>query len=91
MDVQEKVSVFCENIRQLRRKFMLSTKSMAMLLDIEEEDVLALESGHLTDHVTVETLFRTIDVFSIPVDELFSMPPVHEGPAVSSGNAPFLP
>ena len=91
MSYQKNVQAFCSNACSLREKYQLSYKSMAMLLDIEEEDVLALESGHLTDHITVDTLFRTMDVFSIPVDELFSMPPVCEGPAVSSGNAPSLP
>ena len=58
MSIQEEISVFCRNIKQIRKKYSLSEKSMAMLMGICEEDLLEIESGRLPDGVTVQTLFR---------------------------------
>lgn len=71
MDTSKELHNFCANVFYLRKKYHLSEESMAMLIDISEEDLRLVESGDLPDSVTVDTLFRLYKVFDIPTDAFF--------------------
>lgn len=72
MDISKEISAFCQNVQYIRKKYFLSVKSLAMLLDICEDDLLQIESGHLPKHITVQTLFRLHNIFDIPADAFFA-------------------
>ncbi len=74
MDISKEISAFCYNVQYIRKKYFLSVKSLAMLLDICEEDLLQIESGLIPQHITVQILYRLHNIFDMSIDDFFTEP-----------------
>ena len=63
---------FSANIRYLRKKYHLSQRSLAALLEIGVGSLRRLEHGEFSQRVTVHTLHRTCLVFGVSADVVLS-------------------
>ena len=63
---------FCANVRYLRKKYYLSQRSLAALLEISVDSLRKLEQEELTRSVTVYTIQRICLIFGVSTDNLFS-------------------
>ncbi len=63
--------IFCDNLKQLRKKEKLAISEMAKRLNISTKSFATLESGILPPHISISILFTIEKEFGIaPMDML---------------------
>ena len=71
MTVTNKISVFCENLRRLRKEANLTKKEMARKLGISVYLLSQIEKGKVSNRITVNLILRVYSEFKILPSELF--------------------
>lgn len=66
------LSVFCQNLTQLRSSIQISRAEMAALLGINEAQLASIEGGTLPPEITVDILYRIYILFGICSNQIFS-------------------
>lgn len=72
METQIHISDFCANVRALRLKHKLTIPEMARLLELRPELLTLLETGTLTDEITIQILYCIHDHFGFTANQMFS-------------------
>lgn len=65
------LKTFCANIRTLRLNHHLTIQEMAALLELSDEQLALLESGVLTDEITIDVLYHIHNQFGITPNQIF--------------------
>lgn len=63
---KQELQIFSQNIVWLRKRYCLSKKAMARLLQISVRSLTRIEQGNFPPRVTVEIFFHVEDHFGIP-------------------------
>lgn len=70
MDKSELLRGFCERVRALRGRYLLSVEQLALLIDLEPKFLHQMEMGVLPREVDAHHLFRLSEVFGMSPEEL---------------------
>jgi len=62
---------FCRNVRTLRKKYGLTQKQMAEIMNTSVYSVRLLEQGKLPLHLPYTVLYGLADYFKLPADIFF--------------------
>lgn len=66
------LSVFCQNLTQLRSSIPVSRAEMAGLLEISEVQLASIEDGTVPPEITADILYRIYTLFGIRPNLIFS-------------------
>ena len=72
MSEQTEISIFCENVKRLRKREKMSKKEMAQIMHIGVRSLTTLENGKIPVRMRCEVLLRLKCHFEITVEDLFT-------------------
>ncbi len=71
MITDKEISIFCNNVKLLRKQHHLSRQEMAEICAISVEDIIEIERGYLPLTITVDIAIRLFQHFDISPEKLF--------------------
>lgn len=70
MIIEMSDDIFVENIVALRKKYHMSRKTLALLINIPESLLKRIEEGTLAPALPLESLYRIPRIFNIETNDL---------------------
>ena len=72
MSEQTEISIFCENVKRLRKREKMSKKEMARIMHIGVRSITTLENGTIPVRMKYDVILRLKCHFGITVEDLFT-------------------
>lgn len=72
MHTEYNYTAFCQNMKNLRKKYNLTQQQMAFILGISVKSLRKLEDGILPPRLSCDILYRLNSIFGISIDALLS-------------------